>query len=177
MRLNWKITSLLAASLFGSIFITLWLTAPPNLPAPGGRVFRPDALQNISATSNADLLKKLLASGFQENPSITGRIDEFTKQPDRSVRIDGWAIDQYRAGKPLTVFVFVDGETRLTVVTAGPRQDVAKSLNLAENTTRNIGFSGTFICETTAQAMVLAINTADGGYVQLDQRRCPFTLF
>jgi hypothetical protein len=178
MRLNWKITSLLAASLFGSFFITLWLTVPaPNLPPPGGSVFRPDALQDISATSNADLLKNLLGSGFRENSDIIGRIDQFKKQPDRSVRIDGWAVDQYGAGKPLTVSVFVDGETRLTVTTAGPREDVAKGLNLAENTTRNIGFSGTFICETTAHAMVLAINAADGRYGQLDQRRCPFTLF
>jgi hypothetical protein len=136
----------------------------PQLP-----VFRPDVLTSLKSTTNAGLLKQLLASGFRENAAIIGHIDEFSNQPHRAVRIV-----EAGAASGLSVFVYVDGEPRLTVKPADSREDVAKSLNLPGSVVRNIGFSGTFTCETTAQAIVLAINVTDGRYMQLDQRRCPW---
>jgi hypothetical protein len=173
MRLNWKIVLALCASLFGSFFMALWLTAAPNVQPPAP-VFRSDVLTTLKSTSNADLLKQLSASGFRENSGIIGHIDEFSNQPNRSVRIAGWAADQSGDGSGLLVIIYVDGEPRLTIKTAGSRRDVAKSFNLPENMARNIGFSGTFICEATAQAIGLAINVTRGQYMQLDQRRCPW---
>jgi hypothetical protein len=173
MRLNLAIVLALCASFFGSFFITLWLTAPSDLQPPAP-TFRPEVLTTLKSTSNADLLKKLSASGFRENSDITGHIDEFSNQPNRSVRIAGWAVDQSGNGTGLSVFVYVDGEPRLTVKTTGSREDVAESFKLPQNVARNIGFSGTFACETTARAMVLAINVTDGRYVLLDQRQCPW---
>jgi hypothetical protein len=179
MPLNWKTLLILSASLFGGFFITLWLTAPPGLPAPNVPLpeFKPEMLKAVVGTSNADLLAKLSASGFRADSSVVGHIDQFTKGPDRSVNIAGWAFDQRGNRTPLTILLYVDGETRLTVNTAEPRDDVAQAFNLPKNVTTNIGFSGTFTCEPIAQALVLAINPADGRYAKLDQRRCPWTLF
>jgi hypothetical protein len=179
MQLSWKGIFLLCASLFGSFFITLWLIARPGLPAPNVPLpqFKPETLKTVAASSNADLLAKLSASGLREDSSVVGHIDQFTKGSDRSVHIAGWAFDQYGNGTPLTISFYVDGETRLTVNSADPRDDVANAFNLPKNVTTNIGFSGTFTCEPTAQALVLAINPADGRYAKLDERRCPWALF
>jgi hypothetical protein len=174
MRLNWKGILLLSASLFGSFFITLRLTAPPDLP-PTTPVFRPEALKTIVGNSNADLIMKLSASGFRADSGIMGHVDQVVPQPNRTVRIIGWAVDQFGDGRPLTISFYVDGEPRLTVNTAGPRDDVAKAFKLPQNITRDSGFSGTFTCEATAQAMILAINSADGRYKQLIQALCPLT--
>ena len=173
MRPNLAIVLALCASFFGSFFMTLWLTAAPDVQPPAP-TFRPEVLTTLKSTSNAELLKKLSAFGFRENSDITGHIDEFANQPNRSVRIAGWAVDPSGGGNGLSVFVYVDGEPRLTVKTTDSREDVAKAFKLPENVARNIGFSGTFTCETTARAMVLAINVTDGRYMQLDQRQCPW---
>jgi hypothetical protein len=177
MQLSWKGISLLCASLFGSFFITAWLIGPPGLPAPNGPVpqFKPDTLKTVAASSNADLLAKLSASGLREDSSVVGHIDQFTTGSDRSVHITGWAFDQYGNGAPLTISFYVDGEPRLTVNTTDRRDDVANTFNLPKNVATNIGFSGTFTCEATAQALVLAINSADGRYAKLDERRCPLS--
>lgn len=166
---------LLGGSLFASFFITLWLTSSPELTT--ATVFQPEALKTIAGTNNADLLKKLSAAGFRANSGVLGNLDEFAEQAERMVHVSGWAFDQFNNSLPLTVSVYVDGESRLSVRTAGPRDDVAKTYGLPESTTKNIAFSGTFHCETTGQAVILAINPADGRYTEIDQRRCPFKLF
>ena len=176
MQLNWTKVFALFACLFGSFFLTLWLTAAPSVQ-PEAPIFRPEVLATLKSTSNADVLKQLSAAGFRENAEIIGHLDEFSNQPNRSVRIAGWAVDQSGSGSGVSVFVYVDGEPRLTIKTADAREDVAKALKLPEKLTRKIGFSGTFICETTAQTLVLAINVTSGQYLELDQRRCPWASF
>jgi hypothetical protein len=170
MRLNWKTILLLSGSLFGSFFITLWLTAPPDLPP----VVRPEALNTIAASSNGDVLEELSAAGFHLDSGITGNVDLFERQPDKSVRIAGWAVDPWFGdGNPLTVLVYIDGQPRLRVNTAGSRDDVRRTLNLEEKVAKNVAFSGTLNCETSARAMVLAVSATDGRYAQLNAPRCP----
>ncbi len=169
MRLNWKLFSLLSASLLGSFFITLWLTGPPDLPP----VYQPEELKTIAGTSNIDLLEKLSASGLRADSSITGHVDVYEREPDKSIRIAGWALDRGGDGSPLTVSVYVDGKPRLTVNTAGPRDDVTRTFNLPKYMAKNIAFSGTFNCETSAPGMVLVVDPVDGRYSKLDPQRCP----
>ena len=169
MRLSWKAILVLGASLLGSFFTTLWLTAPPDLPP----VFRPEVLKTLTGSSNGDLLEKLWASGLHVDSSIVGHVDSFERQPNKSVRIAGWAVDQWFGdGGPLKISVYIDGQARLTVTTAGSRDDVTHALNLSQSTARNVAFSGSLTCERSAQGMVLAIST-DGRYAQLDPPKCP----
>ena len=80
---NWKAVLLLTASLFGSFFITLWLTAPPDLPP----VVQVDTLATIAASNNNDVLQQLAAAGFHPDKAIIGKIDQFAKAADGSLRI------------------------------------------------------------------------------------------
>lgn len=170
MRLNQTTILVLSASLFGSFFITLWLTAPPDVPP----VYRPETLKTIAGTSNGDLIEKLSASGFNLDSGITGQVELFARLPDKSVRIAGWAVDPWFGdGSPLTISVYIEGQLRLTVSTAGSRDDVTRQLNLAGNVARNVAFSGTLSCETLAQPLVIAVSAADGRYAQLESSKCP----
>ena len=169
MRLNRKAVLLLSASFFGSFVITLWLTAPPDLPP----TLRPEALKIAAGSSNKELLEQLSAAGFHLSSDIMGYADVLARQPDKSVRIAGWAFDWFGDANPLAVSVYVDGQPRLTVNTYGSRDDVTQKFNLAEDIQRNVAFSGTLTCETSAQVMVLAVSPADGRYARLNPLQCP----
>jgi hypothetical protein len=58
------------------------------------------------------------------------------------------------------------------IKTAGSKDDVTRALNLPEDLAKNVAFSGTLACETSAQSMVLAISVADGRYGRLNQTPC-----
>jgi hypothetical protein len=163
-----KAVLLLSASLFGSFFITLWLTAPPDLPL----VLRADTLETITARNNNDVINKLAAAGLHSDEAIIGKIDQFDKQTNESLRVAGWALDRSGDGSPLIVAIYVDGKARLTVNTKGPHAEVTKAFNLPDKLISNVSFSGTFNC-AAADGMTLVISPSDGRFTRLNPLRCP----
>jgi hypothetical protein len=166
---NWQVVLLLSASLFGSFFITLWLTAPPDLPPALGA----ETLKTLAGSNNNDLLKKLAAAGFHSDEAVIGKVDLFAKAADDSLRIGGWALDPAGDGSPLIVAIYVDGKARLIINTKGPHDDVTKNLNLPDNLVSNVGFSGTFSCAPAAEGIIIVISPSDGRYTRLNPLRCP----
>ena len=165
----WKPVLLLSGSLFGSFFMTLWLTEPPDLPL----AVRATTLETLTGSNNNDLLAKLTAAGFHSDEAILGKIDQFSKEPDDSLRIGGWALDRSGDGSPLIVSLYVNGRPRLSVKTKGRHAEVTKNFNLPDKLINNVGFSGTFSCPPAADGMILVISPSDARYARLNPLRCP----
>jgi hypothetical protein len=158
----------LLAVLFGSFFITLWLTEPQALSTPDNRS-NAERLAAYPISSSSDLTKsaqdaKLILSG-----RLSGHVDGIRRIDERDVGLAGWAADG--DGTPLEVSIFVAGKLVATTHTAGERPDVTAARHLGFGAQTNVALSANFTCRGGDQPVVVVFKEKQ--YTHLPSDPCP----
>ena len=164
-----------AAALFGSFFITLWLTAP-NTPGtrPIGGDNRSD-MEKLAAfhiSDVADLSKAAYEIGLHPSRRMNGNIDVISRTNEHDVTMAGWAADADGDATPTNILVFAGGAMVATAQTKGERPDVTQALHLDFGSEKNVSFSVKFSCRPGDQPIIVAI-AATKQYFPLQSRPCP----
>jgi hypothetical protein len=108
-----------AAVLFGSFFITLWLTEPE---AP------PQRLEDQRISNYSDLSKVAQNVGLRPSEQLQGVVDAISRINEREVKIVGWLADPQGNSTPLDLLVLMDGPMVAAGQTKGERPDVTNAI-------------------------------------------------
>jgi|SRR5271169_314721 len=161
-----------AAALFGSFFITLWLTAldnPGTRPIAGANPY--DAEKLVS--NDFDLLTaagEVVALPLSQR--MTGNIDIINRTSELEVSVVGWTADTEGDGTPTRILVFAGDALVAATQTKGERSDVTQALHLGSGPEKNVSFSVKFNCGPGDQFVVIAI-AASKQYFPLGSKQCP----
>jgi hypothetical protein len=162
-------TVFLSAVLFGSFFITLWLTDPQ---APNTLDNRSHA-QRLAAypiSNGSDLAKSASEAGLIPSQRLDGRIDVIRRIDEQKVDLAGWAVDG--KGTALEVLIFVAGHFVTTTHTAGERPDVTAVLRLGFGARTNVALYANFTCRRGDQPVVVALGN-EKEFLHLQSAPCP----
>jgi hypothetical protein len=159
----------LSAVLFGSFFITLWLTEPEVPNAPDNRS-PAELLAAYPISDGSDLAKSAHEAGLITSQRLSGHGDVIRRIEEQKVDLLGWAADG--RGTALEVLVFVAGHLVATAHTAGERPDVAAALRLGFGANKNLAFSANFTCRKGDQPVVVILGK-ERDYMDLQPARCP----
>jgi hypothetical protein len=163
-----------AGALFGSFFLTLWLTEPQN-PILNSRLDSRsggDRLAAERATSYADLTNAARAAGLRLSPQVKGHVDTMTRVNEREVSIVGWLADTAGDGSASQLVIFVGGAFTAIAPTTGERPDVTRAIGLGFGTEKNVAFRVNFNCRPGQQPVIAGVGTARQ-YVPLNVAPCP----
>lgn len=168
-----------AVVLFGSFFITLWLTEAPSTFAPQIVTDASSDAQRLAAeriSNYSDLRSAAQSAGLRFSEDIKGSVDGIRRINDREeVNISGWLADLQGNSTPQNVLVFIRGSVVATARTSGERLDVAKALNFdtAAEQMKNVAFSLNFSCPSGEQPVVVGIGQRQK-YIPLELKKpCP----
>jgi len=164
-----------AAALFGSFFITLWLTArdtPSTQPIGGDDRSDVEKLAAFHISDVAELSKAAYEIGLHSSRRMNGNVDVISRTNERGVTIAGWVADADGDATPTNVLVFAGGVMVATAQTKGERPDVAQALHLDFGSEKNVSFSVKFSCRPGDQPVIVAI-AATKQYFPLKSRPCP----
>jgi hypothetical protein len=158
----------LSAVLFGSFFITLWLTEPqvPNAPDNGS----PTDLLAAYISDGSDLAKSAHEAGLIASQRLSGHVDVIRRIDEQKVDLLGWAADGQ--GTALEVLVFVAGHLVATTHSAGERPDVTAALRLGFGANKNLAFAANFTCRKGDQPLVVLLGR-EKDYIDLRSAPCP----
>jgi hypothetical protein len=159
----------LSAVLFGSFFITLWLTEPQVPDAPANRS-PAEFLAAYPISDGSNLAKSAHEAGLIPSQRLSGHVDVIRRIDDQKVDLGGWATDGQ--GTALEVLVFVAGHLVETTRTAGERPDVAAALRLGFGANKNLAFPANFTCRKGDQPIVVVLGK-DKDYMHLQSAPCP----
>jgi hypothetical protein len=177
-----------AAVLFGSFFITLWLTEPeisvapkiaadghsaavaPKIAADGRSAAERLATQRI--VSYSDLEKAAQNAGLRLSEQMKGVIDVMARVNEGEVHMEGWLADPQGSSTPLDVLVFMGGSMVATAQTKGERPDVTSFFHLGLGAKENTLFSLDFNCRTGDLSIVVGLDKKDQ-YILLQPKQCP----
>jgi hypothetical protein len=161
--------ALYSAALFGSFFLTLWLTEPSE-----PWVDRSDRAKLVThkITSVEDFKRAAGNAGFRFSSNLRGSIDWIKRIDAGNVTMAGWLADKEGYADPIEIVVVTrDGKTASTR-TAGERADVTRELSLGFGAEKNVSYQITFACGPGDQPFVIGIGTK-GQYIPLISPRCP----
>jgi hypothetical protein len=156
-------TAFLLTVFFGSFLVTLWLTEPQ---VPKALDNRSDA-ERLAAYPISDLsglTKSAQGAKLTLSRRLLGWVDAIYRTDDRTVGINGWAVDPEGGSTPLEVLIFVAGQLVATSPTSGERPDVT--------TQKNVGFSTNFTCRKGDQPIVVVLGK-ERQYMPLHSAPCP----
>jgi hypothetical protein len=159
----------LLAILFGSFFITLWLTDPQVPDAPDNR----SPAQRLAAyqiSNSSDLAKSASEAGLVPSQRLSGHVDAIRRVDEQKVDLGGWAVD--RQGTALEVLLFVAGHLVATTHTAGERPDVTAALRLGSGANTNVALAASFTCRKGDQPLVVVLGS-EKDYLNLGSAPCP----
>jgi hypothetical protein len=166
---------LLGAVLFGSFFITLWLTAPDSTDTQSTAADNRSDLERLAArhvSDNSDLLKAAREIGLRSSRWMKGNIDLISRISEHDVNLRGWVADTAGDASPASILVFAGGAMVATTQTKGERPDVTEALHLAFGSEKNTSFSVNFSCRPGEPLIILGIGTAKQ-YIALNSNPCP----
>jgi len=159
----------LSAVLFGSFFITLWVTEP-QVPNALGNRSPAELLAAYPISDGSDLAKSAHKAGLITSRRLFGNGDVIRRIDEQKVDLLGWAADGQ--GTALEVLIFVAGHLVTTTHTVGERPDVAAALHLGIGANKNLAFSANFTCRKGDQPVV-AVLGKERDYIDLQSARCP----
>jgi hypothetical protein len=164
---NWPLSMRLiyvtagAALLFGSFFITLWLTEPDTERLAAQRIL-----------NYSDLPKAAHNVGVRFSKQMIGAIDVISRINEREVNIAGWLADLQGNSTPLNLLVFIDGSMVAATQTKGERPDVTDAIHLGSGAEKNVAFSLNFNCRPGDQPVVVGVGERKQ-YIPLQSKKCP----
>lgn len=162
---------LLAALLFGSFGLTLWLTAPGR-PLSASHALTPaERLATYPITTEYALHQDAQALGLQVSPSLTGYVDALDRLDRYTVSAKGWLADRAGEGAPLYILAFAGGEFVASARTRGQRPDVTKAQGLTGKAAQNVAYAMTFRCELGS--LPILVGLSGDRYTQLTVKPCP----
>ena len=161
--------------LFGSFFLTLWLTEPDTTAGPpNAAASRSDterlATQRISNYS--ELPNAAANAGLRFSQQLKGVIDGINRMNEREVDIGGWLADTEGDATPLHILIFIGGAMVATAETKGERPDVTTAIGLGFGAEKNVAFSFNFNCGSGVQPVVVGVGEK-GQYIPLESKKCP----
>jgi hypothetical protein len=159
----------LLAVLFGSFFVTLWLTEPQLPNAPDNRSHA-QRLAAYPISNSSDLAKSAYQADLIPSQRLSGHVEAIRRIDDQKVDLIGWAADGN--GTALEVLIFVAGHLVATTHTAGERPDVTAALRLGFDAQTNIALSANFICRRADHPIVVVLGN-EKEYVHLQSAPCP----
>ena len=159
----------LLAVLFGSFFITLWLTDPQVPDTPDNRSDA-ERFAAYPISSSSDLAKSAQDANLIPSQRLTGHVDAIRRIDEQEVDLAGWAAD--REGTPLQVLIFVAGHVVATTHTAGERPDITAGLHLGPGARTNVVLSANFTCRRGDQPVVVVLGK-EKQYMHLQSAPCP----
>lgn len=160
----------LAAMLFGSFGLTLWLTAPGR-PLSASHALTPaERLATYPIATEYALHHSAEALGLQISPSLTGFVDSVDRLNKDSVSAKGWLADRAGDGEPLYILAFVGGKFAASARTHGQRPDVTKALGLTAKAAQNVEYAMTFRCEVGSLPILVGVSADQ--YTQLKVKAC-----
>lgn len=159
----------LLAVLFGSFFITLWLTEPGVRTAPDNRSGA-ERLADYAISNSSDLVKSAYDADLIPSRRLSGHVDAIRRVDEQKVDLAGWATD--REGTALEVLIFVAGRLVATTHTAGERPDVTAALRLGFGAQTNVAVTANFTCRRGDQPVVVVLGN-EKQYMQLQSAPCP----
>jgi hypothetical protein len=125
----------LLAVLFGSFFVSLWLTEPQLPNAPDNRSHA-ERLAAYPISNGSDLAKSAYEADLIPSQRLSGHVDAIRRIDEQKVDLGGWAADGN--GTALEVLIFVAGHLVATTHTAGERADVTAALRLGFGAQTNV---------------------------------------
>jgi len=165
----------MASALFGSFFITLWLTAPDTSSLqPIGGDNRSDA-EKLAArhiAGDSDLANAAREIGLHLSARMSGNVDAINRTSARDVSVAGWVADKEGDATPISILVFAGGAVVATTQTKGERPDVTQALHLGLGSEKNVSFSVKFSCQPGDQPVIVGIATVKQ-YIPLTSGACP----
>jgi hypothetical protein len=111
-------------------------------------------------------------AGLRGTADVRGAIEDIKRLDNDHVTIKGWVRDGTTSGSALTIVAFAGGNHVLTTATEGARSEIAKMLRLADASTPNMPFQGTFACRAGERIFVIAV-TSESAYSQFRSLSCP----
>jgi hypothetical protein len=160
---------LLLAVLFGSFFVTLWLTEPEVPKAPDNRSHA-ERLAAYPISNGSDLAKSASKADLILSPRLSGHVEAIRRVDEQKVDLAGWAADGH--GTALEVLVFVAGHLVATTHTAGERPDVTAALRLGFGANTNVALAANFTCRRDDQPVVVVLGN-EREYMHLQSAPCP----
>jgi hypothetical protein len=177
-----------AAILFGSFFITLWLTEPevtfaPKTAADGNSAAvvpktaadgnsAADRLASQRIVTYSDLETAAQNAGLRRSEQMKGVIDVLVRINEREVHMEGWLVDPEGSSTPPSVVVFIGGSMVAKAQTKGERLDVTSALHLTSAVKENTLFSVNVNCRTGNVPIVVGLDKKDQ-YIPLQPKQCP----
>jgi hypothetical protein len=159
---------LLSVVLFGSFFITLWLTEPqPNAPDNRSHAER---LAAYAISNGSELAKSAYEADLIPSQRLDGRVNVIRRLDEQKVDLAGWAADGN--GTALEALVFVAGHLVATTHTAGERPDITAALRLGFGARTNVALYANFICRKGEQPVVVILGNGKE-YLHLRSAPCP----
>lgn len=158
----------LLAVLFGSFFITLWLTEPQIPDTPDTRSDA-ERLAAYPISNDSDLAKSAYDAKLSLSRQLSGYIDAIRRIDEQRVDLSGWAAD--REGTALDVLIFVAGNLVAKTHTAGDRPDVTAALQLGFGAQTNVALNANFACRKGDQPVVVVLKEKQ--YLHLQSNPCP----
>lgn len=150
--------------LFGSFFMTLWLTEPSAYTRLTG--------QRISSYSDLPKAAENVGLRLSSDEQMGGVIDVLKRINEREVNMLGWLADKQGNTAPLNLLVFIDGSMVAAAQTKGERPDVTNALRLSSGAEKNVAFSLNFNCRPGDQPVVVGIGERKQ-YFPLPTKECP----
>ena len=155
-----------------SFMVTLWLTEPQQVyegpPVPQ----RIERLLKAQVFSRSQLDKEAQSTALFTSLGLRAVLDGAVRRPDGKAELYGWAANPGNDGSPIDLVVFIKGRGARIGKTQGPREDVARALNLPELAARNVLIKHSIECPLHEEFMLVAIDEK-GGYFALAPRYCP----
>jgi hypothetical protein len=162
-------TVFLLSVLFGSFFITVWLTEPqvPNTPDNRSHAQR---LAAYPISNGSELAKSAYEADLIPSQRLDGRVNVIRRLDEQKVDLAGWAADGN--GTALEALVFVAGHLVATTHTAGERPDITAALRLGLGARTNVALYANFTCRKGEQPVVVILGNGKE-YLHLRSAPCP----
>ena len=160
-----------AVVLFGSFFITLWLTEP-DVPKAVDNRSDTERLAAQHVSTYPELENAAANAELRFSRQLQGVVDGVNRVNEHEVNMVGWLADREGDATPLHVLVFILGAVVATAQTNGERPDVTRAIGLGFGTEKNVAFSFKFNCGSGVQPIVAGVG-AKGQYIPLQSKKCP----
>ena len=166
-------------ALFGSFFLTLWLTTPDTGPSASNVAANRSFAERLAAqriANYSDLPGAAADAGLRFSEQLKGNIDGIDRVNEHDVHMGGWFADPQGDATPLRILVFIKGTMVAAAETKGERPDVTRAFGLAFGAEKNVAFSFNFNCGPGVQPVVVGVDEK-GRYFPLQSnlqlKQCP----
>jgi len=171
---RWLRWGFYAFVMFGSFFLTLWLTEPDDVTSNDRLDSRTGAelLARQTIKSYDDVHRAARAAGLRLSRRMRGSVDGVTRLSPQEVAVAGWLADPDGDASAQALVAFAGGANVAIGQTSGERPDVTRAISLGFGAEKNVSFQIKFKCQPGQQAVLVGVG-ASRQYLPLQLSPCP----